>query len=273
MGCNWNVFFLDKNGEVIKKIVKDRHLDSQNIYPIVLQSYFWDKSDQKKSAQKYKDQIKRVFYPEKADTQTKNVLQDDIQRLRVIGKFNYGGRVLELGCSDGSVSIRIAQLNHVEKVIGTDIRKSAIDDGKILIKDLLKKRAINRTVANKITLKNIALEEIPKSWGLFNSICAYEIFEHMTPWRLTPAFTHLYRFIKSDGKFFISVPNRFNHKKYDALGRSRWKWYDHRNFFSKLSLELFLMNFFKKIRFYSLYDNEQVEDGIYLICECQYKKS
>jgi 2-polyprenyl-3-methyl-5-hydroxy-6-metoxy-1,4-benzoquinol methylase len=199
------------------------------------------------------------------------MLQDDIQRLKLMQKFNYGNRVLEAGCSDGSVSLKIAASPKVKQVIGFDVRQSAINDSKALIKDLLKKKIISQILSKKVKFIRTTIEELPKSLGRFDSVCAYEVFEHLAPLHLWPAFLHLYQFIKPNGNFFISVPNRFPYTKYDRMKRSRWNWFDHRNFFSQISLELFLKNFFKEIRFYPLYPGEKVKDSLYLIAECRKK--
>jgi len=269
------IALLNKNGEIISFFSKDgkknNFLDS-TFYPIVFENYIWDEKKQNKSAEKYKDQIKRVFYRDKVDDKVKVMLQDDIKRLDLIKKFDYGKNVLEVGCSDGSASIKIAEIPEVKKVFGIDIRKSAIDDGRKLIKDLIKRKEISKEIARKVRLENYTVENFPLKFGKFDSVCAYEIFEHMAPQDMLPAFQHLYRFIKKNGKFFISVPNRFPDIKYDKLGRTRWKWFDHRNFFSKSSLNNFLSSFFEEVKFYSLYSNEKPEESIYLICECKGKK-
>lgn len=267
------VFFLDRNGEVIDSIGGQiSPVDSGTAFPVVVDYYDWDLAQQAKSAEKYKDQIKRVFYQEEVDDKVRVMLQDDIKRIDVISGFNYGVKVLEVGSSDGSVSIRIAQQPKVKEIMAIDIRQSAINDGRKLIKDLVARKEISLKIAEKIILKKYAIESFPHRYGKFDSVCAYEVFEHLSPWDLMPVFKHLYAFIKTDGKFFISVPNRFPDKKYDTTGRSRWRWFDHRNFFSRLSLEFFLASFFKDVIFHPLYADEKVEKSLYLICECRGKK-
>lgn len=268
-----NIFFLDKSGVIIGNVGSKSNPNSSEIFPIVVDYYPWDIEKQNESAEKYKDKIKRVFYPEKIEAGVEIMLKDDIQRLKLVSKFNYGKKVLEIGCSDGSVSIKIAGRAEVKEILAIDIRQSAINDGKKLLRDLVKKEEIKQAIADKIELKKYAIEDLPECYGQYDSVCAYEIFEHLTPWDFMPAFKHLYKFIKPNGKFFISVPNRFPNTKYDMEGRSRWKWFDHRNFFSQASLELLLTSFFNDVKFYSLYPNEKNEESIYLICECHGKKT
>jgi 2-polyprenyl-3-methyl-5-hydroxy-6-metoxy-1,4-benzoquinol methylase len=177
-----------------------------------------------------------------------------------------------VGASDGSVSIKIAHQKKIKEILAIDIRQSAILDGKKLIKDLIKKGELKKTIADKIKFKKCAIENLPDNIGQFDSVCAYEIFEHLSPWDMMLVFKHIYKFIKPKGKLFISVPNRFPDEKYNKEGRSRWKWFDHRNFFSLASLELLLTCFFKSVKFYPLYSDENPEKSLYLIAECYGKK-
>ena len=268
------IFFLDRRGEIIGTPEKQtkKTIESSTAFPIVVDYYDWDLNKQEKSAEQYKDQIKRVFYQEEVDEPVKIMLQDDVARLNLVQKFNYGARILEVGSSDGSVSVKIAAQKKVKEILAIDIRQSAVNDGKKLIKDLIKDGKISAEVAQKISLKKYAIEDLPERYGTFDSVCAYEIFEHLSPWDMMLVFKQVYKFIKPTGKFFISVPNRFPDSKYEKQGRSRWRWFDHRNFFSQLSLSLFLTSFFKNVTFYPLYPDEIAEDSLYLICECHGKK-
>lgn len=271
------IVLLNREGEEIKTFEERNtrvRLSSANTLPILSEPYFWDEQKQLESAEKYKDRIKRVFYPKEVQKETEPMLRDDIRRLELIKTFGYGKNVLEAGCSDGSVSLKIAEHENVKKIIGIDIRPSAIEDGKKLIKDLLRARKISAESALKVSLKCSTIADFYLSRKkVFDTVCAFEVFEHLAPQDLWPSFTRLYDLLKEKGNFFVSVPNRFHHKKYDIQKRSRWKWFDHRNFFSMLSLEMFLSRFFEQIKFYPLYPDERVEDSIYLICECKLKKN
>ena len=59
----------------------------------------------------------------------------------------------------------------------------------------------------------------------------YEIFEHLAPQDMLPVFQNLYKFVKKDGNN-IDV-RTVSRAKYEKLGRSRWRWFDHRNFFQQ----------------------------------------
>lgn len=267
------IAILDRYGEVKSLAPEGKgKLLSIDTLPVIIDYYLWDLDRQIYSAEKHKDQIKRVFYQNEVDDSTKSMLKDDIQRLDVVQKFDYGSRILEIGSSDGSVSVKIAQQAKVKEILAIDIRQSAISDGKKLIRDLVRRGEITKETANKIIFKKCAIENLSAAHGQFDSVCAYEVFEHLTPWDMMPVLNRLYKFISPKGKFFVSVPNRFPNVKYDKTGRSRWKWFDHRNFFSYVSLKLLLTSLFNDVRFHSLYPNEKPEDGLYLICECREKK-
>ncbi len=267
------VALLDRTGEILKlSPAFPKKPKSADVFVTVADFYDWNLGKQADSAEKYKDKIKRVFYEEEVVGPAKVMLQDDVRRLELMGGFSYGKKVLEVGSSDGSASVKIATNKEVKEILAIDLRASAISEGKAMLKDLQNRGEIKKEVAKKITLKKSAIEKLPASVGQFDSVCAYEVFEHLAPWDLVPVFLKVYDFIKPQGKFFISVPNRFHHEKYNQEGRSRWSWFDHRNFFSQASLELFLTSFFENVKFYPLYPSEKPGDSIYLICECYGKK-
>lgn len=267
------VVLLNKTGDIIDSFEKTAEVfNSSNIYPVVIEHYPWDQEKQHHSAETYKDQIKRVYTIDSVPEESKQMIQDDLRRIELVKMFNYGAQILEVGCSDGTISIKLAELPATKSILGIDIRQSAIDDGHALLKKLVEQKEITSAVADKVMLEKLRIEDLPTTYGQYDSVCAYEVFEHMSPQDFFPAFQHLYKFIKKDGTFFISVPNRFHHARYDQEKRSRWRWHDHRNFFSKVSLEMFLKDFFEEVKFYPLYDTETVDGSIYLICECRVKK-
>src|SRR3989344_3872857 len=114
------VALLSRNGEILR--VSGAHekvrLHSRSVFPVMVDQYFWDGKKQLKSAETYKDQIKRVFYPETVAKETQVMLQDDHRRLALVRGFRFGSRVLEVGSSDGSVSIVIAKKPRAHEVLG-----------------------------------------------------------------------------------------------------------------------------------------------------------
>src|SRR3989344_616120 len=145
------VALLDKKGETINSFEKGAaRFDSSNIYPIVIENYLWDKAQQLQSAEVYVDKIERVYSPDDVPDDVKVMLQDDYRRMELIKTFSYGPRVLEVGCSQGTASIKIAELPYVKEVLGIDIRQLAVEQGNLLIQKLVRKNEISSDTANKV---------------------------------------------------------------------------------------------------------------------------
>lgn len=266
---------LDRMGQIVPSNISIEAIAEhrKDLFPIVVEPYLWDAELQLESASIYKDQIMRVHYPEMTRPEQTAMLDDDRRRIEVVSGFQYGSSVLEVGSSDGTVSLSIARRPEVEAVTAIDIRPDAAEDGKRLVADLLQKGVIDEVVAHKFSIETASVIEYKErhEGKTFDVVCAYEIFEHVAPQDFLSGFSAAYQFLASQGVFYMSVPNRFPHPKYEEGGRARWKWFDHRNFFSKRSLEYFLSKFFENVRFTELYPGEEIEDGVYLIAECHNK--
>jgi len=137
---------LNKHGKELEK-VKD--FDSGNIYPYVSDAYEWSDEEFLNSANKYKDEIKRVY---DVNSEKEYMIQDDRQRIKVIKNLPYGKTVLEVGCSDGTVSLAIAENDNVKQVTGIDIRKDVIKDYNNLIIKLSKENKITKVINEAIFL-------------------------------------------------------------------------------------------------------------------------
>lgn len=212
-----------------------------------------------KMAEKYKDKIMRVF------TDKDNPLvQDDIQRLKLVDSFRYAGTILEFGASDGTVSLYIARHPECKGVLATDIRESAKEDFQSLRKKLIKNKFISKKNANKVTFR--VTDSIPS--GPFDTACAFEVFEHIDPIMIQFYLASLSHIIKDGGTFFISVPNRFPHQKYEEQGRSRWSAPDHKTNWNYEMLKELLEYYFKSVKFYPIYKGEKIQDGIWLFAKC-----
>ena len=46
--------------------------------------------------------------------------------------------------------------------------------------DQVKKGELKKNIADKVKLKKCAIENLPIDVGQFDSVCAYEIFEHLS---------------------------------------------------------------------------------------------
>jgi len=217
-------------------------------------------------AEKYRDRIgDRLFHPEKVDEDKKHLIKDDLQRVKKILKFPFGEKVLDIGCSDGTITIEIAKKKTVRKIIGVDISPSAIKEANEKLNKLMP------NLKEKISFKQAFIEDLDFPDNYFDTISACETLEHIAIGSLFKAMDNLVRMLKNNGNMIITVPNRYPATKYVKQRRDRWKWPTHYRTFSIYSLELFLKEYFKKIKFYPLYSGEIFKDSIYLICNCKDK--
>lgn len=255
-----------------REIFKQKHANKnkgETIIPIVLDDKKWDLKKQEESADKYKDEIKRILDLNNVEKGREESIKDDIARVKLVASFDYGANVLEFGCSDGTVSLYISKNKKVKKIIGVDVRKSAIRDANNLLKKKTKDKFLTVSQAKKIHFIRGNIEKLFPTTRKFDTICAFEVLEHIHPSQFNQVFQSLHNLLKDGGKMFITLPNRYPNDKYEKLKRHRWPWPDHKNFFTELSLKSLLEPHFKKITFYRLYKGEKPSESIYLTCVCE----
>lgn len=217
-------------------------------------------------AEKYRDRIgDRIFHPDKVEPDKSHLIPDDIQRVKRILSLFFGKKVLDVGCSDGTITIEIAKMGNCEIVIGVDVSPSAIEEAQE------KLRAQDLPLRKKIRFKKEFIEELDFPNDYFDTIFACETLEHIGRGQLEFTIKNLVRMLRKDGNMIISVPNKNPAEKYVKEKRDRWNWPTHYQYFNKTSLNEHLSRYFKEIDFYPLYDNEFVEESIYLICNCRNK--
>jgi 2-polyprenyl-3-methyl-5-hydroxy-6-metoxy-1,4-benzoquinol methylase len=243
---------------------------SKDTFPYKLlidRDYKYSINKQRLLAEKYRDKIgERIFRPESVAIDKKKLIKDDLRRLKVISNFPYYGKVLEVGCSEGVVSFKIAAKKKVDKITGIDISPTCIAMARKFMRKYIKEK-----VSRKIDFKVQAIENLSNQKTSYDIVCAFETLEHIGHGQLAKTLKILVGQLKKNGKFYLSVPNRFPDNKYVESGRARWQWKNHQHFFSKVNLNYILKKYFKKVTFYALYPSENSTNGIYLICKAEKK--
>lgn len=268
---------LNRHGQEVSTLfklkTKKNRDQNKRIFPVMVDNYSWSRVEQIKNAKIFRDRIEYLYYPE-ADNEHPMLATwrlDDTARLKAILNLPFGRRVLETGCSSGTVSIEIAKLPKVKKVMGIDLRPEAIVIANQLTAKLKKTGNLSVAAARKLTFKHSAAEDLNYSISSFDSVCAFEVLEHLTPADFHKVLINLQKLLSRNGKFFVSVPNRYPSKFYVKAGRTRWGAPDHKNYFSKENLTYLLSQYFKSVTFYSV-DNRPIGDGVYLLAEAEGKK-
>lgn len=199
----------------------------------------------------------------KTDVLLYGKLRDNPERIAKILELPGGRESLDIGCSDGIVTIELAKKPSCQKILGIDIRKEAIQNARRL------KSGLPAAIQKKIEFKAMKPEELARKNKKFDTVYLTEVLEHLYFTEHKNFLTLIASLMKPDSNLIVSVPNRYPAKLYEKEERSRWKFEGHLSHFSKLSLESLLGNFFEKINFFSMQKKERPQDGIFLICSCQ----
>lgn len=244
-----------------------------NIFPVVVDEYEWTREEQIKRAQQFRDRIEYIYSPENDSTHPMLATWrlDDTARLKTTLALPFGAKVLETGCSSGTVTIEIAKLPQVSEVVGIDLRPDAIATADGLLNTLRTQGKISTSDAAKVRFEVSAIEDLKTTDGYYDSVCAFEVLEHLTISDFHNAMKNMLRLLSPAGTFFMSVPNRYPDQFYTDAKRSRWNAPDHKNYFSKESLEWLLTPYFGQVTFHSV-DDRPVDKGVYLFAEGKGKK-
>jgi len=267
---------LDRHGNEVAVLASQTNGVRQQaggVFPVVIDDHAWSRAEQIRDAQKFRDRIEYIYFPE--DDGRHPMLStwrlDDTSRIEAILDLPFGSKVLEAGCSSGTVAIEIAKLDEVNEVVGIDLRPDAIATANKLIKQLKKTGVLTQDIVKKINFEVSAVEDLDYKSGYFDSVCAFEVLEHLTLSDFHSALENMQRLLATDGTFFVSVPNRYPKEFYLKAGRMRWSAPDHKNYFSKKSLKYLLGIYFKSVTFHSI-GSDSVDGGVYLIAEARDKK-
>jgi len=118
------------------------------------------------------------------------LLAENERRLALVKQYVGDGRLLEVGCGDGSF-LQLAK--DVYDVYGFDVSEVGVR--------LARER--NPALADKLWVGHV--EDIPDGDMTYNTICMWDVIEHL--WNPREALNKLFRRLRSGGTMFISTPN------------------------------------------------------------------
>lgn len=107
-----------------------------------------------------------------------------------------GGRLLDIGCGDGTYTFRLA--DDFEQVDAIDIQKERLD----LFYEALK----TDPRADKITVQDMSITAMDFPDNTFDLVVAFEVVEHVDD--LDKALREVCRVLKPGGRFGLTTPNR-----------------------------------------------------------------
>src|SRR5574338_218206 len=205
----------------------------------------------------YIDQIGlRLNHPELVPPEYRHLVPDDVQRVERILSIPVHGRVLDVGCSDGAITRRIAAKWDV-CASGADIHPPqtwCTSSG---------------PVNEPYWFNWDAREPWPYIEADFNAAYACEVFEHLTDADADKALTNILNVLKPGGDLIVTTPNRYPNDLYEVGMRSRWAWPDHRSAWTATKLYVFLAPYFTGLRAIPVYDHELPDQSIWLIVHAQ----
>lgn len=178
----------------------------------------------------------RLDHPERVPPEFQHLIADDQQRVARILSIPVAGHVLDVGCSDRSITKRIAQRWLGATVVGVD--KDEWD-----------------------------IRQPPPRAEPFDAIFCCEVLEHLTDREAHLARTHLLARLKPEGTLVITVPNIRCALHYTVGCRDRWRWPDHRSAWRYEKLHKFLVGAGLTVTFHRIYPADTVKTGIWLFCE------
>lgn len=212
----------------------------------------------------YTDKIgQRLDDPASVPAEFAHLVADDIQRVERILSFPVSGRVLDVGCSDGAITRRIAAKWDVETT-GADVNPP-----QFYYTTAPWQRWMPLYVGWDVR------QPYPYVYGQFDAVYACEVFEHLTDADAKKALQNIRAVLKPEGSLIVTVPNRTPHDLYEVGMRSRWAWPDHRSRYTLASLLEFLKTGgfpIRNMEIVPLYDGEQPSESIWLIVKARMRQ-
>lgn len=109
-----------------------------------------------------------------------------------------GGRLLDVGCADGSYTLVMAE--HFETVDAIDIEPARLDD----LRAKLEQRG---GAATPVTVAQMSADDLQFPDGCFDVVTAIEVLEHVAD--LDRTLQEVHRVLAPGGRFLVTSPNRW----------------------------------------------------------------
>ena len=188
----------------------------------------------------------RLDHPERVPADQQHLIADDQQRVKRILEWPVAGPVLDVGCSDGAITRRIAARYPAATVWGTDL-------------DIPTDRAPDPSLDRVAGWLQWDVRQLLVVSGDFvDAVYCCEVFEHLTLHEATLALRNICAVLKPGGDLLVTVPNRYPAMRYIYGARDRWKWPDHWQTFTAESLSDWLSPHFARLEWVPVYDEDRV---------------
>jgi 2-polyprenyl-3-methyl-5-hydroxy-6-metoxy-1,4-benzoquinol methylase len=228
------------------------------------EKFIYSDKVQLEAAIKYKDNLGDYYGKDVShDPVLARSARDAPQRIDVLLKIPTGLQCLDVGCSCGIITAKLAEAG--KKMTGVEIVPQLYEEAENL------KRTLPHEISQNLTYINSPIEKCEFTPDYFDAVYMTETFEHIPHFVHRELFEKIIHYLKPAGSVVFSVPNRYPSQKYVDEGRHRWDWFNHVTHYTAKSVEDFLSSYFETIIFHAVYD-EPVNEGIFLICEARGKK-
>jgi len=131
--------------------------------------------------------------------------------IQEICRINAETTILEIGCGEGGNLMPFVEMG-CERVVGVDINKGKIDNAKAFFKEVENTNNLELVVEDIYNADNL---------GKFDLIIMRDVLEHI--YDQEKFMTHVKRYLKTDGKFFLGFPpwqNPFG--GHQQMARNKW---------------------------------------------------